>query len=317
MRKLTTKLLFAIISVAFALVALGTTTFAWFTLSDTATVSTFDAQITAGEGIEISLDGTNYYTTIPATVIQGKIDQLNVELKDVTSNDGKQFFYLNSDTAINYTSLGAEKKPYIEFDLFFRSPSATGVILNDYEFTSKHVVQVEDPENPGEMVDQEVEGILWTADVTFTNSFSEVVTAGTPATYYAHAALRMSLTPVSNEDLEGTAVVYQAPDDSEEEEGKTNKALYSETGDTVSPIENGMVDYYNKKNSDNPLDITGVTLANALTEASESNLITLAANTPQKVRVRIWIEGWDPDTFNAILNAKINVKMVFKSNAAA
>jgi hypothetical protein len=304
MRKLTTKLLFAIISVAFALVALGTTTFAWFTLSDTATVSTFDAQITAGEGIEISLDGTNYYTTIPATVIQNKITQLNVELKDVTSKNGKQLFYFNSDEAINYTSLGTAKKPYIEFDLSFRSPSATGVILEEYKFTSKHVVG-----------DQEVEGISWTADVSFTNSFGAPVTAGTPATYYAHAALRMSLTPVINESSEGTAVVYQAPDDSAAEV-KTNKALYQPTGDTVSPIQNGMVDYYNTKNSDNPLDLTNVTLANALTEPSDSNLITLAANTPQKVRVRIWIEGWDPDTFNAILNAKINVKMVFKSNAA-
>lgn len=306
MRKLTTKLLFAIISVAFALVALGTTTFAWFTLSDTATVSTFDAQITAGEGIEISLDGTNYYTTIPATEIQNKINQLNVELKDVTSNDGKQFFYLNSGTAIDYTSFGTAKKPYIEFDLFFRSPSATGVILNNYEFTSKHVVQVEYPENSGEMVEQVVEGISWPADVTFTNSFGVEVTAGTPATYYAHAALRMSLTPVNNESSEEeTAVVYQAP----EVTGK-NKAI------GATPIGNGMVDYYNKKNSDNPLDIDDGEIANALTAPSGSDLITLTANTPQKVRVRIWIEGWDPDTFNAILNAKINVKMVFKSNAA-
>lgn len=311
MRKLTTKLLFAIISVAFALVALGTTTFAWFTLSDTATVSTFDAQITAGEGIEISLDGTNYYTTIPANVIQGKINDLNVELKDVTSSNGIEMTKIDG-TSVPFLSApeADEKNAFIQFDLFFRSPSATGVILGSYEFTSKYVVD-----------GQVVEGILWTADVTFTNSFGDLVTAGTSARYYAHAALRMSLTPVSNEDLEGTAVVYQAPDDSEEEEGKTNKALYLETEDTVpptvSPIAIGMVDYYNKKNSDNPLDIDDVELANALTQPSETNLITLAANTPQKVRVRIWIEGWDPDTFNAILNAKINVKMVFKSNAAA
>ncbi|MGI6728746.1 MAG: hypothetical protein ACOX5P_00560 [Bacilli bacterium] len=57
MRKLTTKLLFAIISAAFALVALGTTTFAWFTISNTASVSQFSAQVTAGQGLEISLDG--------------------------------------------------------------------------------------------------------------------------------------------------------------------------------------------------------------------------------------------------------------------
>ncbi|HRS31143.1 MAG TPA: hypothetical protein P5546_07450, partial [Bacilli bacterium] len=88
MRKLTTKLLFAIISAAFALVALGTTTFAWFTLTNEATISQFNAEITAGEGIEISLDGTNFYTTIPATVIQAKINSMNIELKDVTSSNG-------------------------------------------------------------------------------------------------------------------------------------------------------------------------------------------------------------------------------------
>jgi len=98
MRKLTTKLLFAIISAAFALVALGTTTFAWFTLTNEATISQFNAEITAGEGIEISIDGTNYYTTIPTNIIQAKIKKLKVTLKDITSPNGVDMYPLGPQT---------------------------------------------------------------------------------------------------------------------------------------------------------------------------------------------------------------------------
>jgi len=291
MRKLTTKLLFAIISAAFALVALGTTTFAWFTLTNEATISPFNAEITAGEGIEISLDGETYYTTIPASVIQDKIDSLNVTLKDVTSPDGKNMYYFDDDVddddAITY---GGTSNPYIEFDLYVRSPEANAKIaLNNYTFSSSETT--------------------WKADADFISSFGDNVIdveAGDEGPYYAHAALRMSLTPVTEEPegepQEGEAQVYQAP-----AEGNINKVI----GKT--PIEQGMVSYYKAKNGENSIDITDVEIADAFVEPSEDPILTLVtANTAQRIKVRIWIEGWDPDCFNAILNSKINVSFGLK-----
>ncbi|HON64520.1 MAG TPA: hypothetical protein PK840_06535, partial [Bacilli bacterium] len=246
----------------------------------------FNAEITAGEGIEISLDDKTYYTTIPASVIQAKItDELKVSLKDVTSNDGKSFKYFRAESPIVYNN--ETKKPYIEFDLYVRSPEANAAIaLNNYTFSS---------------TDGETSGTKWTADANFISSFGGNVTAGTEGTYYAHAALRMSLTPVTEESegepQEGVAQVYQAP-----AEGNVNKVI------DQNPIEQGMVSYYKAKNGENSINISNVTIANALVEPSENPILTLeTANTAQRIKVRIWIEGWDPDCFNAILNSKINV----------
>jgi hypothetical protein len=295
MRKLTTKLLFAIISAAFALVALGTTTFAWFTLTNEAKISQFNAQITAGEGIEISLDDKTYYTTIPASEIQDKITELKVSLKDVTSTDGKSFKYFRAESSIVYNN--ETIKPYIEFDLYVRSPEANAKIaLNYYTFSS---------------FDGGTSGTTWTADAKFISSFSEeenviYVNAGEPGTYYAHAALRMSLTPVTG-GSEGDAQVYQAP-----EEENVNKVIETE------PIEQGMVSYYKAKNGEDSIDISGVEIANALVEPSKNPILQLSTTAQPDgyyygtVVVRIWIEGWDPDCFNAILNSKINVSFGLK-----
>ena len=57
MKKLTRKLFISILSMAFAVIAIGTTTFAWITISTTAKVEEFSANVEAGAGgIELSWD---------------------------------------------------------------------------------------------------------------------------------------------------------------------------------------------------------------------------------------------------------------------
>jgi len=284
MRKLTTKLLFAIISAAFALVALGTTTFAWFTLSDTATVSQFNAQVTAGDGIEISLDGNTYYTTIPDDVIQTAINKLNVTLEDITSPNGIDMYRLGELTAITYNAAPGEGEtnPYIEFDLWVRSPSNATVNLHAVTFAST--------------------GVEWTPDATFTNAKEVPVTANDePSTYYAHDALRLSIAEKLEEEEEEVKVVYEHP------ETETNTVL----GTSRSP--NGMVDYYLKKNGENLItSYSEVTLPGSTDLSAAAELLDLVENTPKIITVRIWIEGWDPDCFNSILDDEITAIIVFK-----
>ena len=55
MKKITKKLLMAILSVSFALVALGTVTFAWFTLTNTATILPIDIDVSTDDGLEIAM----------------------------------------------------------------------------------------------------------------------------------------------------------------------------------------------------------------------------------------------------------------------
>ena len=60
MTKLTRKLLLSVLTVVLTVVALGTTTFAWFTLTNTAQIQSFDAEIIADSGIEIAIGNADY-----------------------------------------------------------------------------------------------------------------------------------------------------------------------------------------------------------------------------------------------------------------
>ncbi|MGI6728744.1 MAG: hypothetical protein ACOX5P_00550 [Bacilli bacterium] len=76
-----------------------------------------------------------------------------------------------------------------------------------------------------------------------------------------------------------------------------------------------MVDYYKNKNGiDLMAKYTPDTLPTTTTLSSPETVTTLgAANSPKKLTVRIWVEGWDPDTFNAILTQNIYVSLSLTS----
>ena len=69
MKNLTRKLMLSIVAIALVVIALGTSTFAWFTLSNKASVGQFNAEVTAGQGMELSLDGNNWYSTDRKSVV--------------------------------------------------------------------------------------------------------------------------------------------------------------------------------------------------------------------------------------------------------
>ena len=55
MSKMTRKLFLSVIAVVLTVFALGSTTFAWFTLTSTASVEAFEAEIVSDSGIELAL----------------------------------------------------------------------------------------------------------------------------------------------------------------------------------------------------------------------------------------------------------------------
>ena len=59
MRKnLTKKLFLSVLTLAFAVISLGASTYAWFTMSKNAQINAFEAEVQAGEGIEIAVTPT-------------------------------------------------------------------------------------------------------------------------------------------------------------------------------------------------------------------------------------------------------------------
>lgn len=300
MNKLTKKLLTSIITLAFAFIALGTTTFAWFTLSNTVTVGQFEAKVTAGSGFEVSVDDgingyelvSNYYSSVPTSVIKEALVKRgyndDFRLLDLTSPNGVDLYRLGSSTEAT--------TGFIEFDLKFRSPEASKKIyLGNLTKFDTTVVEGAD-NNPG---------VAWQSDATFRNAKGASIAEGTSATYYAADAARMSFTA-------GSTIIYESP------------ASDSNTLLNTTPIENGSVNYYDVKTGAKPVGYGSITrpasiqtgLETAPGEDATRLVLTLGSEAVDgyyygTLTVRIWIEGWDPDCLNAILTDILKVNLHF------
>ncbi len=120
----TKKLILAVFTCLFALIAISSATFAWFSLSEIAKVSDFDMTFDVLEGLEISPDnGITWYSTLTFE----KDDK--VKLTALTSLDGKTLTHLEEEEV--------KETEYYSFDLMFRSKAPGGVQLKDVKSTSE------------------------------------------------------------------------------------------------------------------------------------------------------------------------------------
>ncbi len=304
MRKITRKLLVSIFAITLSMFALGTATFAWFTLTDTATVSQFSANITSSDGIEVSLgtDNSAFYTSVPLSAV---INYLNgagygdsFKMNHITSTDGKVFQDMRGEAKNNPTADG-----YIEIPMRIRSLSSNVPI-----YLSK---------NSGLSSDAKT----WISDADFTNSKGKEVSAGQSLNYFIANAARFSVSSLAGEN-ETVKLVYELPENaygSESNEEYGNKVL------NQTPQLNGAVHYYNQKRgyisypaeSYNGLVYTGKTLpATTTTFVGQPAIVTLGG-TPVNgyyyttIIVRVWIEGWDPDCFDALYGSTIKIDLQF------
>lgn len=324
MTKLSRKLLLSIVTVALALVTLGATTFAWFTLSTRAEVQEFEVDVTSGAGIEISADGESYSNFIKAEDIYDAINRANSSrvLDHVTSPDGITFKTIGFDEDGKVHFNNSTTSGWTEFKLWFRSPE-NGVkvyMLNNTTVTST--------------------GIKWMADAEFKlkSTDTSLTEVGKTYTLYGANAVRISTTenkvtpPTSDPgsdfsyDDGENAIVFELGYKDDQELGTSIKTEY------------GSVAYYNTKNQNNQITIDPenppklpetVYGYNNLPELKNLNTsaitdthipvdtLTVASNISGttlyygQITVRIWLEGWDPDMFNAIMADKIQIHLFF------
>jgi len=304
MRKLTNKLFISILTVAFAVIALGTTTFAWFTLSNTATVSPFNATVTAGQGIEISLDQTNWYTTLTEAKIEeflfaagtGKYAS-TFKLDLVTSTDGLAFTLMDGATGVNE----AAGTHYIKFTLYFRSKDDTNIAPKIY-WNNATITST---------------GKQWTADASFTDA----VGATTPSVTAGDANLPRYAANAARISIKGGAdnpVIYEL---AENFDSKGNTVLGQKSKAELEALTAGQKSYNAAKGVVQTVP-AGAAIPNTVTDPADldnNELITLtgaAKNWTGSVSVVIWLEGWDQNAFNAILDDTLSIGLVFKNTNA-
>lgn len=323
MTKLSRKLLLSIVTVALALVTLGATTFAWFTLSTRAEVQEFEVDVTSGAGIEISADGMNYSNYITANDIYAAINRArsSTVLDHVTSPDGinfKTIGFSKTDGKVHFDEDATSG--WTEFKLWFRSPEKDVKVYMLNNTTVKST------------------GIEWVADAVFKlkSTDNSPTAVGAKYTLYGANAVRISTTENIVTPTSGSGFSY-----TNGTEAKVFELGHTEDDQKLGEeIQTGYgsVAYYNTKNPTNPITTTHIDEAELPKDVyGYNNLPKLEdLNTPNitdahvpvdtlkaesnisgttlyygQITVRIWLEGWDPDMFNAIMADKIKIHLFF------
>jgi len=299
MKKITNKIFISIMTAVLAVIALGSTTLAWFTLNNVATISNFNASITAGEGIEMSLDGNEWQTILTQTDMETYLstEYPSFKFSAVTSTNGlTNFLKINgTNTAFEIASLTSESggadADYITFKVYFRSISGSvNITWTGATLTS----------TPAD----------WTPDASFISSIGATIApvggVYTPISINAADAARISI------DGDGTSDFIYEP-------LQTLTGKMAVEGDLTSGTNSrGAVSYYQGKNQGtSPFEAATVTIPNNLdgtTLSSPNNGVVLTGvdvSGTDFITIRVWMEGWDPDCYNAVLNRQLTIGLIF------
>lgn len=308
MKKLTRKLFISVLVAVFAFVALGTSTYAWITLSNTAEVAAFEATVDAGAaGIELSEDYGAKLTEASnvveeavknstwATVLNlssaTKTELKNKKLNDLTmkydTNGNMEFYdFGTADYSGSEPGYTAEMKEngkvtdgFITFDIWMKRSSQS-------EGTT--TVKVDGAK------------VLFET-VTGSGAFSYTpadATAISTNNLLASNAARLSITGNTPADT----VVYQNAAGVDTDAKNNNTTAYSQDG------------FAHKYAKAQGIYIAGSGEAyTALESGTDSGaIITLTNQVPQKITVCVWIEGWDNECHAQILNQAFSVEFGFR-----
>ena len=307
MKKLTRKITLSLVAILFAVIALGTTTYAWFTLGTSATVSSIDGTVKAAEGIEVSLDYNtdnsqkNWSNSLKFSKEKAYLGSQKIgtattltnlalvaeENKTLSFYDTEAKFSTVDPKEVTGTAIEPNKSgSYLAFDLYVKVSGqnlSKNLVVNGVEITSN------------------VKN--WVSDVT--TDGNELETGKTYDVYASNAA-RVSFAKVDNDAVryKGTFELNKA------QSGETNNAF---PGDTAS--QNGLAKKYaDAKGYTGAKDMfDNFTLFNNGTTKTGNDLLidTITTGVDKETylqyRVYIWLNGFDGDCINAILGESLTV----------
>jgi len=310
------KIFLGILSVAFSLVTLTTTTFAWLTFTTRTTVDYLDFSVALGNELEISLDGKTFTTDIDSSSIKEAIGS-QLFLKDVTTMNGYEFVLgvINPVPAI-------PNRHYVSLTVYFRSKRADhAVFFVDNNGIGLHYGEVHSDLGTF-FVSQ---GIDWKSSAEFIyDELGTVIEPGTIKRLHASDALRISFveTPVEEE-------VLGLLDERNQEE--LVRFIYDPSENEARGFGKpyGALGYWNAKHYFNKLT-PPTEIPETLTSLTQiqgnvpldynSKVVALQKGAIVddeqyyygKAIINIWLEGWDADCFNAILQDKIKIQLRFR-----
>lgn len=313
--KVMRKFYFSVFAVMFSFLAFSQATFAWITLSNEALLEDAQLNVISESGFYVSLDGKNFTDKLTSEDIEKYVGK-NMKLDNVTSLDGKTFYTKNGEEIKN------AKDNYISFSLYFKTSDITSNELYLVDNVSDKVTyETLNNEIDGTFVVSK--GVSWKADIDFSYG-EENIKKGSIGSYYAANAIRIA---IIEENLESEFGVSEKED--------LLSLIYdpSENEKMGYGVETGAYDYYSKRleklEVPTILPNTKYSLTTFKNPYEARNIDSRCARFQKvtesdgmswyytKVRVNIWIEGWDADCFNAIFNDNVVIQLKFKGSSFA
>ena len=300
------KIFLAIIMILFVGIVLTASTYAWFTANRTVTVESIDVTVSTSEGLQISVDASNWKSIVTNADIKGAswtgvknqiplTDDGNIT-KPVSTigtidSNGLMQMYLgtvmtseadgdNILTAAKSTEVNGTSGDFVVFDLFFRSSAAQQVYL-----TSGSKVVASD----GSASD----GIQNAARVAFINEGS-VGYGDTPGSAQAKKEGNLLWIWEPNYDVHTEAGVANALNVYGKTVGQTGASKLAYKG-VKAPIAKANNIKLNSTSTDYFADVTTIgSLASGIPDATYLSAFNLPVGIT-KIRIYMWIEGQDVD----------------------
>lgn len=297
------KIYISILSVAIVFVLFTTISYAWITLAKVNSIEGLSLSAVGDQILEISLDGVNYYETMPESEVLPYIDGL--AFSDVTSNDGENF-----SLGISGSNIARANRDYLKLNFHFRTVS---------RYREIHLVDnispVVDYENLRELEGTFItsKGVLWQSPINFHYGLHDFISQGDERTFYAKDAMRLSITSENHDSK-----IIDLSEDPSRGFGKPFGALdyYNKfTGNSVVPpvIKPETLYELSELNvDDEPFANTFDSHVTTLEKSDEVN----DDGKPYykgKASISVWLEGWDADAFDAVLRDRVKLQLLFKS----
>ncbi len=312
------RLFIAVLTFMLVIATFASVTFAWISLATINNIDGIGLTASAGEDLELSVDGINFYNTLPSIFMNQMFG--GVSLKDITTIDGITFNYGGLRSKYD---LAIPNKDYVSFDVWIRTtrPQHHIYLINNISET----VDYDNPE-PGTFAISQ--GIYWMATETFTNGPlpEDVVHKGEIDRYYAKDVIRIGIVELiddlnpldQRESSELQNLIYDPQERPDRGFGSTYGAysyFFNRTLRFLYLPETFPNTTYRLSEMDprfpyQALDNDSLIATLQPTETyDEDNKVYYQA----KVRINIWAEGWDADAFDAIENDIVRVQLQFKA----
>ncbi len=312
------KIYLTMLSIILLIITFGTSTYAWVTISTTNRVDALGINATLGDRLQVSIDGTEYFTELSGKMIMDQIRK--VKFTDVTSLDGMTF----QKDIQHQLKEATVNEDYISMTLYFRTTSQyRNVYLIDNVGSGANYL--EPPENGTYIISK---GIGFKAKFRFLYDIEQYIEAGETRTFYAKDAMRIAFIEEKVNELQDSR-----------SDDELIKFIYdtSENKHRGYGKEYGNIAYYNLMKDDLleiPTEVPNTryslsTFANynpnvALNDNSKIMTLIATDETDEydktyyegKVTINIWLEGWDADMFDGVFRDNVKIQLMFKLGKA-